>query len=122
MSSDRMIEILGKTLERRRFLRNLGAGGLAAVLTTLGLSRPVQANGVHVACCHLCYSPGGDCSNTGCEWCWTCCLTATNTKYRCCEKFEIPEQTCDGSTLDNCVYVGCSTVTNLGGCPFGPEG
>ena len=118
MSTEKMLEAVNTVLKRRRFLRNLGASGLGAVLAMMGLARPALAHGVHVYCCHLCYTPGG-CGSTGCEWCWTCC-TNDGQKYRCCERFQVGSHTCNGNDLNNCPYVACSTTTFLGSCPFGP--
>ncbi|MBI5877941.1 MAG: twin-arginine translocation signal domain-containing protein [Chloroflexi bacterium] len=102
MAPEKLVEAIARQIDRRDFLKKLGAGTFGALLAFLGLSRPAFA--VDVACCHLCYSPGSTTCNT-CAWCWNCwwdpALGGDGWGYQCCE--------CH-STNDGCPYGDCGNV------------
>jgi len=113
MSTETLVEKLGKQIERRNFLAKAGTVAVGSLLALIGLSQSVAAT-VSYRCCNLCYSPGA-CSNCNCTWCWQCCDTNffPPRKVNCCECYN--SITCDGS----CVNATCSYAIDLGtNCPY----
>ncbi len=97
MATEKFVEAIARQINRRDFLKKLGAGTVGALLAFLGLSRPAFA--YNYACCHLCW-PAGSTSCTTCAWCWSC-LHEDGWWYACCE--------CH-STNDGCTGGGCTNV------------
>ncbi len=69
-------------IDRRRFLRRVGASALGAIGGLIGL--PGLAHAYYdVYCCHLCNPNSGTCTGCACTWCWAC--TFDTHDYACCE-------------------------------------
>ncbi len=128
MSTEKLVETLGKHIGRRVFLKSLGASTFATLLALLG--HPVTVSASHplpgdcqngtsqYKCCHLCCTPGGSCSG-GCptstahgQWCWSCYYAVDNRDYRCCE-CKNPNSSC----AQNCNGVYRSYYYRLGTAP-----
>lgn len=106
MLAERLVEFLGKKMERRSFLGKLGIGAIGALTGLMGLSKPAAAR-CTFACCGLCVCPSGSCSNCACTWCWVC-STSPGVAYKCCE--------CHSNTTwcgGQCRNVNCSWVEYL---------
>jgi hypothetical protein len=78
----------GSGVRRRRFLRVLGSGGLAAAAAVF--ARPEAAEAAcSGSCCNLVYCPPNtsfsSCINYGNHYLWACALSSRTT-CRCCEK------------------------------------
>lgn len=127
MSTEKLVETLGKHIRRRAFLKSLGASTFATLLALLG-HPPVSAshflpedcqNGTsQYKCCWLCCTPTGPCSG-GCpdqythgQWCWSCYFADDNHDYRCCE-CKNPNTIC----AQNCSGVYKSYYYRLGSAP-----
>jgi hypothetical protein len=107
VSNEKIVDFLGTQLERRKFLKTLGAGALLAVAGVIGLG-PGVASAYSYKCCNLCEAPSS-CSNPECDWCWYCCNTSDNTWWRCCEV-----HTGLANCGRNCSNIDCSTATLMG--------
>ncbi len=57
MSTEKLVENLGKQLDRRKFLRNVGAAILSALVALMG--SPGSAAAYTFGCCNLCLPPSG---------------------------------------------------------------
>lgn len=112
MSTDKLIEALGKRIERRTLLGRLGVGAVGVVLGLLGQSQPAAAT-VPSFCCNLCFSSSSSCSSgcTTCAWCWTCPHT-DGFYYQCCE-CHCSNDGCPGG----CGNVCCSWSRRIGNAP-----
>jgi hypothetical protein len=115
MSTEKLIEHIGKRIERRDFLVKLGMGIVATLAALAGGTRKAQAL-VDWHCCHLCYNPDSARSASNCpsptnigQWCWYCDHTDGKT-YQCCE-CKSAGGTCDG----NCgnAYASWGRVTGF---------
>jgi len=110
MSTERLIQAIGKLSNRRTFLRRVGIASLASIIGVLGL--PSSAQAFDVACCHLCWDPGQPCpSDTSCSWCGTCCDGIFGNLFQCCEGYG-PGGACSGG----CFSAVCSWYNYLGTC------
>lgn len=81
MATEKLVEAIARQIDRRDFLKKLGASTVGALPAFLGLSRPASA--YNYACCHLCW-PAGSNSCTTCAWCWSC-LHEDGWWYACCD-------------------------------------
>jgi len=106
-----LMEGLSVAIGRRRFLKKLAAAAAGSVATMVMMSSPARA--VIVGCCNLCFSPTSCSCAGGCQWCWSCCDSSTNTTYSCCERYRAENGApCDGS----CTLVACSCYSTTPGC------
>lgn len=111
MSTEKLLEALGRQVSRRDFLK-----GIAATLAAL-LGFPTSAYAsVRYKCCNLCYDPSHPCP-TGCpgaqdagRWCWYCCCDEDGRTWQCCE-CKRAGAPCDGSC--NGVYASWARPTML---------
>ncbi len=83
MSAEKLVEALGKRVDRRAFLVKVGKGVVGGLLGLMGL--PQSAAAVGWKCCTLCENNSGSCSGCACQWCWTCYYAPENKCYKCCE-------------------------------------
>ena len=100
MSTEKMVQELGKHMSRRKFLRDLGVGSIGVLLSLIGLPKNASAAVANVAyhCCNLCHSNGGaqsfpECDGTNnqsqkTKWCWFC--DEGSVTYECCEYQNTP--------------------------------
>ena len=106
MSTEKLVEDLGRKISRRGFLKTLGAGAVGALLAVLGSPKDASAShgGCHYyACCCLCKAAGAVTCGT-CAWCWTCGPWGPRGDYyQCCE--------CH-NTNDGCPTAACGPVKN----------
>lgn len=113
MSTDQLVDAIGKQTSRRKFLRRVGVSAMAVSAAVLGLPAEAEAT-IRYKCCNLCKSPSSSCGSCACVWCWTCCNSLSNfLKYRCCECHS-NTSACGAACASN---VRCSTGTRIsGGC------
>lgn len=90
MSTDRLAQAVADVVDRKRFLKKIGALTLGGAAAAMGVASPAQG----ASCCNLCNS-ATNCDGCACVWCW--CCTAGGF-WRCCECYSAGQ--------------GCS-----GGCP-----
>jgi hypothetical protein len=121
MSNEKIVEMIGRQISRRAFLKKLGASAIATLLALLGFPQTATAHFVHYKCCHLCQSPSSSCSG-GCptptsagRWCWVCFYTPTEC-YLCCECKQAGAP-CNGE-CDSYVYRSWATQVI---CPTTPS-
>ncbi len=111
MADEKMILRLSALIDRRAFLRRVGAaalGAVAALVGTPGLALALY----NVYCCHLCQPNSGSCSNCACTWCWMCTYNLTHD-YSCCECHRDNDY-----CLSGCSNVPCSYAVYLGRSPI----
>jgi hypothetical protein len=105
MSLERLAELAGETVDRRRLLRRIGALSLGGTFAALVDPQTAGAT-VGWYCCNLCYDPGS--CNQACTWCWVCC--EGNTMFECCEGYTytgLCDGTCNGVLCSRGRIVGC---------------
>lgn len=109
--TERLVEGIGKQMDRRSFLSKLGKLGVGAVGVLLGVAvTPQKASALYdEACCHLCNPPSTSCSGCSCSWCWTCADCTQGGTYRCCECHN-PGGYCGSG----CTNVICSSAKFVG--------
>lgn len=83
MSTEQLVEGLGKRLGRRNLLVKLGTGAVGATLGLMGLAPSASAATVRVWCCNLCNGGSGSCGSCVCTWCWACCYGSY--LFSCCD-------------------------------------
>ncbi len=120
MSTERLVQELDKYTARRKFLKQLGAASLIALLGLIGL--PETASAVNWHCCTLCFTPGSAQSWPACngtnnynektKWCWNC-TDGSGVAYQCCEYMNV------GAPCANppCQYVFASYGRQIGSMP-----
>ncbi|MES4787243.1 MAG: hypothetical protein C4294_17095 [Nitrospiraceae bacterium] len=59
MATEKLVESLARQIDRRNFLKKLGASTVGALLALMGLSQTAFAT-VSYACCNLCHLPRWD--------------------------------------------------------------
>jgi hypothetical protein len=102
--NDDLTERLARAIGRRRFLKDLAAGTLGAVMVLLG--RPDVTLGLYTyGCCTLCKPASQNCPNCACQWTWTCLTQNQLFYYHCTECYSAGP--CNGG----CTNVTCSTFT-----------
>ena len=127
MSTEKLVDALGRPITRRRFLKSLGTGTLGAIAALLGWPMVASAHPghtcpsdapYHTKCCCTC-KPGvsgliTSCTSSGTAgWCWTCYYSVDGRDYRCCEWKNTATWGC--SRL--CGGVTKSTYYRLGSAP-----
>jgi hypothetical protein len=74
-------------LGRRKFLAQIGVGGLVVAAATFGRSSPAYA--ATCGCCNLYHCPPNS-SYSGCmgnpSYSWRCSYNSTRTQCQCCEQ------------------------------------
>ena len=114
MSSEKLIEGLGRRIDRRRMLAKVGAGVVGGLVALVGWTRDAAAL-CWYSCCLMCNCNSGGCGSCACTWCWSC-TPGGGRMYRCCECYSA-SQVCDGGCPAKCSWAWCYS-----GCPFSPEG
>jgi hypothetical protein len=109
VSTEGLVSEFARQINRRRFLKRVGASVLGALVAALGIPTTALAT-IGCKCCNLCSCPGGcgacqgssHCSGCTCTWCWTCFDPPSGNYYRCCE--------CNSDSVceNNCIGVICS--------------
>lgn len=121
MATEKLVENLVRQIDRRNFLKKLGASTVGALLTLMGLSQAALACCVSFHCCALCCSPGptitpGSCPTSTSDgvWCWTCgdgCQT-----WRCCESKQAGSNCARDCTGVDCGVNYHSSAECISGC------
>ena len=99
MSTEDLLESLGRKLNRRSLLKRAGAAAVGAALALMGL--PAEASAYPIHCCNLCFAPSTQCTGCTCIWCWHC--TEAGQVWQCCECNSV-----DSTCGDSCYHVTCS--------------
>ena len=100
MASKRLIDSLGKRLDRRNLVVRMGVGATAGVAALLGVSKAAAT--YPSFCCNLCLPDYGACIGYTCAWCWYCYLS--NTHYNCCEFYNTQSCSSDGCSGALCSH------------------
>lgn len=122
MSPEKLVEILGAGISRRRFLKGAGASAIGALAALAGWPLVAEAacpsGTTPYKCCCVCkYPPNIQNYSTSCPagypkiWCWTCNYAPEQRDYRCCEHHT------SGYCVDTCGGVTKSTVWRLQTAP-----
>jgi len=106
MSTEKLAERLAQEIDRRSFVKRLGAGAVGTLLALMGVTPAAAERTVpaFVSCCDTCNPPQGSCSGCYCQWCWQCSDCAVGGTYRCCECYSRTE-----SCIGDCPAI-CSSV------------
>ena len=90
MTAEKFVNRIGNHLQRRGFLKKLGAGAAGVTAAMVGSAATANADTAPAAplCCNLCEpnTPiGQPCYGAYCTWAWNCCYGGT--RYRCVEGY-----------------------------------
>lgn len=112
MSSDDLIGLVGRRLERRSLLKKVALGAMGVTLGLLGQSRQAAAL-FNTYCCSTCYQPSANCQANcpSCSWCWSC-LHSDGFYYQCCECHYVGD-----SCPNGCTNVQCTWIVRVGQRP-----
>ena len=110
MSSEDLIRRVGDLVDRRAFLRRLGASAVGGLMLLLGIASPALGY-YNCQCCLLCRPCStAPCTPCACVWAWTC--YSGGKLWRCVE--------CHGDTSycgSQCLNVVCSQYVWIGDAP-----